>query len=195
MKIYLFDKIDAAKITQMGEIHSSAYSAGHFTAGFSLAKLSEYNARLIEASDITILAMDGDNVLGFVISGFTVSAGVKKFTADNRLWLIVQLLKRPSILLNKLLGLVQAKLNPSKPSSAKFRLLSIATLPGAQSKGVGAAMLKFLEQELLSRGVYLYGLSVKDSNIAATRFYERHEFFKEKSYLGATYYIKRILKE
>jgi ribosomal protein S18 acetylase RimI-like enzyme len=195
MIIKIFDNSDLGKISQVAGIHANAYSAGHFTAGFSLAKLSEYNARLIEASDITILAMGGDNVLGFVISGFSVSAGVKKFTADNRLWLVVQLLKRPSILLNKLLGLVQSRLNPSKPSSAKFRLLSIATLPGSQSKGVGVAMLKFLEQELLSRDVELYGLSVKNSNIAAIRFYERHGFVKEKSYLGSSYYIKKIVKK
>lgn len=195
MKIKLFEKSDNAIISQISEIHASAYSVGHFTAGFSLAKLAEYNARLIETSDIAIIALDGDGVLGFIISGFAVSAGVRKFTADNRLWLAIQLLKRPSILLNKIVGLVQSKLNPTKPSDAKFRLLSIATLPGSQSKGVGAAMLKFLEQELLSRGVDLYGLSVKDSNIAAIRFYERHGFVKEKSYLGSSYYFKRILKE
>ena len=89
--------------------------------------------------------------------------------------------------------MVQYRLNPTKPSNAKFRLFSIATLAGSQNKGVGAAMLNFLEQELLKRGIELYGLSVKDSNNGAIQFYERHGFVKEKSYLGSSYYIKKII--
>jgi ribosomal protein S18 acetylase RimI-like enzyme len=195
MKIHIIEKTDINKICQIAGLHATAYSSAHFTAGFSTAKLAEYNSRLVEASDITIVAMDDDKMLGFIISGFSVSVGVRKFTADNRLWLAVQLFKRPRILFNKMVGFVQSRLNTSYPSSAKFRLLSIATMPGFQSKGVGAGMIKFLEQELLSRGVDLYGLSVKDSNIAATRFYERHGFIREKSYLGSSYYIKRILEK
>ena len=195
MKIRLFNKKDASIVSQVAAIHANAYSARHFTAGFSSVKLVEYNSRLIEASDLTILAIDGDGVLGFIISGYAVSAGVKKFTADNRLWLAFQLLQRPTIFFTKLWGLFRSKLNPVKPSNAKFRLLSIATIPGSQSKGVGAAMLNFLEQELMSKGVESYGLSVKDSNYAAIRFYERHGFVKEKSYLGSSYYIKEIIKE
>lgn len=196
MKIQILDKHSTDKyIHQIAEIHSQAYSSEHFTAGFSPAKLSEYNKQLILASDISIIALDGENLAGFILAGENISSGVRNFTDQNRLWLIFQLLKRPIIFMGKMAALIQSKVSPTKPSQAKFRLLSIAIRPSAQSKGIGARMLAFLETELAQRNIYTYGLSVKQSNIGAIRFYEQNGFTLEKSFLGSSYYVKHINKK
>jgi ribosomal protein S18 acetylase RimI-like enzyme len=195
MEIKIIENATSKLIMQVAEIHAGAYSSEHFSAGFTLLMLTEYNARLIEVSDITILAIDGDIVLGYIISGFNFSAGIDKFITDNRLWLLFHISKSPLVLLNKLLGFFRSRLYKKNHSGAKYRLLSIATLPGCQGRGVGSSMLNVLEQELLSRDVDLYGLSVKDSNVAAIRFYEHHGFVKEKSNSGLSYYIKQIVKK
>jgi ribosomal protein S18 acetylase RimI-like enzyme len=182
------------RVEQIAKIHSVAYSSDHFTSGFHLAKLVEYNQRLVEASDLSVLAVKNNEVVGFIIAGERVSFGVSRFTDENRGWLMLQLLKRPSILISKILGLIKTRIYPNQPSQANFRLLSIATKPGSQSKGIGGEMLHFLEQELLCRGVSCYGLSVKNKNLRAIHFYERHGFVKEKEYLGSSYYFKNLEK-
>jgi ribosomal protein S18 acetylase RimI-like enzyme len=183
------------RLDQIAKIHLLAYSSDHFTSGFGLERLIEYNSNLIEASNLSVVAIDNNEVLGFIIAGENVAAGVSKFTRENRGWLMLQLVKRPSILLAKIMAMIQKRVNPTQPSKAKFRLLSIASKPGSQSKGVGKEMLHFFEQELLRRGVPCYGLSVRNKNQRAIQFYERHGFVKEKEYLGSSYYFKQLVNE
>lgn len=183
---------DAIICNQIAKIHIDSYSGGHFTSGFSLNKLSEYYLCLVEASDLSFVAVENDEVLGFVISGVHLADGVKKFIVENRFWLLLQLLKRPKILYEKLVEFLGGVFHISKPSEAKFRLLSIATDPRVRSLRVGSAMLKFLERELIARNINIYGLSVRDLNISAIRFYERNGFLIESNYLGSSYYIKSI---
>jgi ribosomal protein S18 acetylase RimI-like enzyme len=183
------------RLEQIAKIHLLAYSSDHFTSGFGFDKLIQYNLRLIEASDLSVVAVDNNEVLGFIIAGENVAAGVSKFTRENRGWLMLQLVKRPSILLTKIISMIRIRINPTQPSKAKFRLLSISTTPGSQSKGVGKEMLHFFEQELLRRGVPYYGLSVKNMNRRAIKFYERHGFVKEKEYLGSSYYLKKLVNQ
>lgn len=182
------------RLEQIAGIHALAYSDDHFTSSFSLEKLIEYNLRLIEASTLSVVAMEDDEVLGFIISGEKVSAGVSKFINENRGWLMLQLLRSPRILFAKILAMIQARFAPVQPSEAKFRLLTIAIKPGIQSKGVGKEMLYFFERELLKIGVSCYGLSVRNKNSRAIKFYERHNFIKEKEYIDASYYLKKIGK-
>jgi ribosomal protein S18 acetylase RimI-like enzyme len=177
---------------QIAKIHLLAYSREHFTSSFNLNKLIEYNQKLVDASDLSLLAIENGEVVGFIIAGKKVSVGVSNFTNENRGWLMWQLIKRPNILFDKIVGMINIRLKPAQPSQAKFRLLSIAIKPGAQGKGCGAEMLNFFERELLSRGVNCYGLSVKNKNSGAIRFYERNGFLKEKEYLGSSYYVKNL---
>lgn len=196
MNIKIVDAISICNLMpQIAKIHSLAYSRDHFTSEFHVNKLNEYYQRLVEASDLCILAIDDDKVIGFIIAGRKLSAGVDKFIDENRGWIILQLLKRPDILIKKIFGILKFKVNSKKISKVDFRLLSIATRPDAQSKGVGQAMLIFFEQELMCRGVESYGLSVKSNNARAIAFYERHGFLIEKKYLGSSYYLKILDKQ
>lgn len=179
-------------IAQIAEIHSQSYSPDHFTASFCIDKLIEYNSALVLASDVSVIARDRENVIGFVIGGCNVSDGVRVFTTANRFWIIRQLIKHPKVLFFKMVGLFISRIFPIKPSKASFRLLSIATRPGTQSKGIGMSMLDFLEKELLRRSIVAYGLSVKIDNVRAINFYEKNGFNFEKMYLDSSYYIKKL---
>lgn len=179
-------------IPQIANIHSLAYSRDHFTSKFHINKLNEYYQRLVEASDLCVVAIDDNEVVGFIIAGKKISEGIDKFIEANRGWLLLQLLKRPNILFKKIFSILKIKIknNSKKLSKADFRLLSIATKPDVQSKGVGHAMLIFFEQELVCRGVKSYGLSVKSNNGRSISFYERHGFLIENEFLGSSYYLK-----
>lgn len=173
-------------------IHSHAYSENHFTSGFSLEKLIEYNQSLIDSSDITVLAIENGKVLGFIIAGCNLPTGVSEFVKHNRLWLAFRLAAMPNILTAKISDRIRSWFEPHRASLAEFRLLSIAVAPEAQSKGVGLDILRFFERELLLRDVKCYGLSVKNKNLRALSFYERNGFVKENESSGSSYYCKKL---
>lgn len=172
--------------------HKSAYSHGHFTSTFNYEKLKEYNRFLLENSDISLVAVEGDRVVGFVISGEAVSRGVKEFTQRNRLYLIYKLLLRPDFLAAKLIGKLKSMTSQAGPAVTRYRLLSIATDASAQSTGVGRQMLTALEDKLRGRGLDSYGLSVRLDNPRAVQFYQRNGFVVEKEQPGALYFRKDL---
>ena len=196
MGIRILEKteINNNMLNQIADIHREAYSNEHFTSSFSIKKLVEYNSALISASDITIVAEE-DGIIGFIIAGENIAAGVRQFTEKNRIWILGRLLQKPIHFFSKISIMIQTRLNPPKPSQAQFRLLSIATRPDTQSKGIGADMIDFLEKELLKLKINIYGLSVKSSNNRAINFYECNGFIREKVFTGSSFFIKRIQKK
>lgn len=145
----------------LGRIHAKAYSSDHFSAMFNPEKLAEYNLLLLQNSDISLVAVRDNTVLGFLISGTAVSRGVREFTRENRAYLVGVLLSHPKFMLAKIAGKLNSIASKQAPSKASYRLLSVAVDPSTQSKGVGAALLNALEQRLKIRNVQQYGLSVR----------------------------------
>jgi ribosomal protein S18 acetylase RimI-like enzyme len=176
----------------IAKVHTSAYSKDHFTSTFNYEKLKEYNRFLINNSDLSLVAVDDGRVVGFVISGETVSRGVKEFTHKNRLYLIYKLMLRPDFLAAKVYGKLKSRASQSGPAVTRYRLLSIATDASAQSKGVGKQILAALEDELRGRGLANYGLSVRLDNPRAVQFYRRNGFVVEKEQPDALYFKKEL---
>lgn len=176
----------------IARIHAGAYSSAHFSATFDPEKLKQYNLLLVQNSDVSLVALEDGNPVGFVISGSAVSRGVRQFTRENRLYLVGRLLGQPQFLFEKVYGKLLNILSKPAPSTARYRLLSIATDPSAQSRGVGAALLSALEQRLVTRGIKRYGLSVRMDNPRAAEFYRRNGFVVEKEYLGSLYFGKDL---
>src|SRR5690606_3646149 len=131
----------SAFVEDIARIHVAAYSKAHFTSTFGHRKLSEYNKLLLKHSDISLVALDGGRVVGFIISGEAVSRGVAEFMRNNRLFLFGRLLAHPGFLTAKVYRTVKSRISPSESSSARYRLLSIATDAADQSRGVGRQML------------------------------------------------------
>ena len=183
----------AQSLNDIAMIHKLAYHGDHFSSRFSVSRLEEYYANLIVNSDLSLVAIDEDGLCaGFVIAGYGVSQGVRKFTRDNKAYLATLLLLNPSILLAKVQSWVRSLIGKSEPSFAKFRLLSISVNPVSQSSGVGSAMLDFFEERLREMNVKCYGLSVKGDNTGAIKFYRRNGFIQEKEYLGSRYFYKEV---
>lgn len=178
--------------SDIARIHASAYSHGHFTSTFGAAKLKEYNVFLLKNSDISLAAVENGRVVGFAISGTAVSRGVAAFTQENRGFLIGKLLTHPQFLVAKVYGKIKARISPAPASPARYRLLSIATDPMSQSKGVGAKILAALEERLKSNAVKCYGLSVRANNPRAVDFYRRNGFIEEREFLGSLYFRKDL---
>jgi ribosomal protein S18 acetylase RimI-like enzyme len=176
----------------IARIHASAYSAAHFSATFGPEKLRQYNLLLLQNSDISLVALEDGKPVGFIISGPSVSRGVRQFTRENRMYLVGRLLRHPQFLWAKLHGKLSSILHKPVPSTAHYRLLSIATDPSTQSRGVGAALIGALETRLTARGVKRYGLSVRMDNPRAVEFYQRNGFAVEKEQLGSLYYAKDL---
>lgn len=173
-------------------IHCKAYSDNHFTSCFSIEKTMEYYSWLIKAGDLSLVALEDDEVMGFIISGIAVSKGVDAFVARNRPYLARLLLSHPRFLYQKAMMSLCNAILPSEPSAARFRLLSIAVDPACQSCRVGTEMLGFLEGVLGERCVPLYGLSVRGTNHNAVKFYERRGFVLERESRVSKYYLKEI---
>lgn len=180
---------------EIAAIHKHSYSNRHFTSSFSESKLREYNELLVRHSDLSLVAVSHDQVMGYLISGQSVSKGVTQFTITNRAYLIGRLAARPWVGLGKLRTLLFSTFIPQEKSLATYRLLSIATRADDQSRGVGTSLLTALEKQLAIRDIKMYGLSVRQENQRAIGFYERHGFRLEKVAFGSLYFIKNIGKQ
>ena len=193
MKIVpVFADVSADILEQVANIHRGAYSHGHFTSTFDLPHLIYYNRCLIAKSDISLIAVEGGHVLGYLIAGENVSDGVSEFIRSNRFYLIGRFLRHPEFLLARIYWKFLVTFNPAPASTATFRLLSIATAPAAQSRGVGARLLSALEGRLKDCGVEKYGLSVLTRNARAVEFYRRHGFLFDLEQLDSTYFYKSV---
>lgn len=180
-------------ISSIAAIHKNAYHNDHFTSTFSIGKLEEYYSFLIKNSDLPLIALnDQGDCIGFIISGTTVSKGIQEFIRVNRMYLIGVMFRNPTFLIQKFYFKAYALFKPSRPSSAKFRLLSISVNPAFQSTGVGGFMLNFFESRLASMNIDSYGLSVRSNNTRAVQFYVNNGFVKEKEYLSTTYFYRDI---
>lgn len=190
--IEINEKSSEKYLTAIARVHYEAYSKEHFTSCFSVTKLEKYYALLIQASDISIIALENDSVVGFIISGKSVSKGVAKFTKLNRGYLLLLLLSHPKFIYQKIRSVALNKIIKTKPSHASFRLLSIAVSSSSQSKGLGSEMLSFFERVLIKRSELSYGLSVRSVNHRAVKFYEKMGFVLEKEVHGSKYFFKKL---
>ena len=181
-------------IDQIAVIHKNAYHKNHFTSNFSSDKLEEYYIYLLNNSDLSIAYIDQENnhCLGFIIAGKSVSKGIAQFISKNQVYLFKIMLKHPSFLLEKVYTKLYTKIKSSKPTKAKFRLLSISVDKSIHSKGIGKSMLDYFEKELLKLDIHCYGLSVRNTNTRAIKFYKKNHFIEEKQYMGSIYYYKEI---
>jgi ribosomal protein S18 acetylase RimI-like enzyme len=186
------DKL-SAHISSIAAIHKKAYHNDHFTSKFAMPKLEEYYSYLIKNSDLPLIALsDQGDCVGFIISGTTVYLGIQEFVRVNRTYLLGVMFRNPNFLIQKVYFKAYSFFKKSRPSSARFRLLSISVDPECQSTGVGGIMLKFFESKLASMNIESYGLSVRTNNARAVQFYINNGFVKEKEYLSTTYFYRDI---
>jgi ribosomal protein S18 acetylase RimI-like enzyme len=200
---YQVHKSDYDKFgVQFAGIHFEGYPKNHLTANFSKKKLMEYYHCLVDASDVTVIALEDDEagpegildgkMLGFIIAGKEVSEGINRFLRKNRFYVLSVMMRHPVFILEKAQSLLSSRPVKKIPSKANFRLLSICVATNA-FLGTGRGMLEFFEDILRSRRIKCYGLSVRKSNARAIAFYEKNGFVFEGKSAGSLYYTKELI--
>jgi len=186
-------KIDNSTISDLVALHGRAYLSDHFTNKLSPAQLKRYYLGLAEAGALYSFIMFSDgHPVGFMICGERLNDRVKSFVSENFLDMVWVVIKNPHFIMPKIKAMFTRFSKNSWKSEADVRILSIAVDTTVQGKGYGRHMLETLECRLASNGVKVYGLSVKNENHNAIRFYQRYGFEVELQGESTTYYIKVV---
>ena len=193
-EIQKIDPNDSEKyLNKIAELHKLAFTQDHFSSLFEAKTLENYYSHLLSNSDLALVCIYGNKLIGFAVAGNRVSQGVRSFINQHRLQLFFKLIKHPKMLAFFVFRTFFNKFFKQRSSKAKYRLTSIAVAPDHQAMGIGRMLLKALEAELKNMGIDTYGLSVKSSNSSAMKFYERNGFETEIMEFQAKYLIKEIL--
>lgn len=185
-----------AYLSGIADVHYGAYSKEHFTSCFDKVLLEKYYKFLIQNSNLSVVAVEDEAVIGFVVAGYSVGRGVSQFIKENRTSIIKVFLKNPRFIFEKARSIAVSKLarRGGAHPVAPFRLMSISVRFGTQSRGVGSALLHFFENSLLELNIPDYGLSVRKKNNRAVDFYIRNGFAVQKETRDSLYFYKELMK-
>lgn len=190
----LIRKAEEKDIKNICTLHAHAFDEDHFTSTLSNSSLSKFYSTLFKYNDYNFVAYDENNILiGFVVAGNKTKYAIDLFIKDNYHVLLLALLRNPHFLFQKIKGLLNRFIKKSRSSNADMRLLSIAVNKNSKEKGIGTALIEYLEENLRKNEIYSYGLSVKKSNTQAIRFYNKNNFRIEIEEKNAFYYIKNLI--
>lgn len=190
-------KLCPEDIPAVASIHKAAYRVDHFSAHLTNTLLERMYAELCRENPFPMVATDSSGqVLGFVVGNFAKYIGQarKSFLANNYVAIAASALLSPLALLKKISDRLSIFLSrESFTSQARMRLISIAVAPASQHKAVGKLLLEAFEDNLKQEGVVFYGLSVKENNFSAVRFYQKNGFRVERRCNdGSLYYVKSL---
>jgi len=186
-------KAEEKDIKNICTLHAHAFNEDHFTSTLSNSSLSKFYSTLFKYNNYNFVAYDENNILiGFVVAGNKTNHAIDIFIKDNYHVLLLALIKHPQFLFKKMVGLLKKIINKSKSSKVEMRLLSIAVSKNSKEKGIGTALIEYLEENLRKNEIYSYGLSVKKSNSNAIKFYDKNNFKIELEEKNALYYLKNL---
>lgn len=189
----LIRKAEEKDIKNICTLHAHAFDEDHFTSTLSNDSLSKFYSTLFKYNEYNYVAFDENNILiGFVVAGIKTKYAIDLFIKNNCHVLLLALLKNPHFLFQKIKRFLNRFIKISKSSNADMRLLSIAVDKNSKEKGIGKALIEYLEENLRKNEIYSYGLSVKKSNIQAIKFYNKNNFSIEIEETNAIYYIKNL---
>ena len=189
----LIRKAEEKDIKNICTLHAHAFDEDHFTSTLSNSSLSKFYSTLFKYNNYNFVAYDENNILiGFVVAGNKTKYAIDLFIKDNYHVLLLALLKNPQFLFKKMVSLLKKFINKSKSSNVEMRLLSIAVSKNSKEKGIGTALIEYLEENLRKNEIYSYGLSVKKSNSNAIKFYNKNNFRIEIEEKNGLYYLKNL---
>lgn len=133
----------------------------------------------------TVALVDG-TVAGFSLAG-RLRHPLSGYLRQHRRYLIGATLRHPLLLANPIfrdrLKLAVKKLRPRRRAKRsagdrQFGVLALAVHPDFQGWGIGQALLDDAEREARRAGALRIGLTVREDNDQAIRFYERHGWYR-----------------
>lgn len=180
----------ASDLPFLALIHRASYSKKHFTALLSAKTLERYYGLFLDGNATTFIAINGSDILGFIVYGSDLDARIKIFKKIAAWDIFLTSLRNPVITSQKLFNyLLNIFIDKKNNRPANFLLLSIAVkYPGS---GVGSILLNHLIGEAQKRGQSVIGLYVNAYNTNAINAYfaagfviknhKRNQFYMEKN--------------
>jgi ribosomal protein S18 acetylase RimI-like enzyme len=186
-------KANKSDIQNIIDLHLSSFDKHHFSSVFTEKMLEKYFDDLLELNDFNFVFYDDQKeLLGYVIAGYNAQEAVDKFIRKNYFTVILTLIKNPRFLSEKV-GEVGEKIFGTKfQMKAKCRLYLIAVNQKFKGKGIGKQLINYLENEIRTNGLNLYGLSVRKDNQEAIGFYNQNGYKVEFENSKSIYYLKEI---
>lgn len=196
LSLYKIQDAKFGDLSQISTLHKKEFST-HFLGHYSINLISNFYAEFLESS-IFIVAVHHGVVDGFLLGGNSrnLNRGKNFFLQKNKLRYTVETILRPQIYgqaLNKvksIYDLNQTKKMKSFQGDQNVRLLSIAVSDNVKGSGLASKLLTEFEQVIAP--LQEYGLSVKNSNVRAVKFYKKNGFFLEKEVDNSLYFVKTI---
>lgn len=187
------DKIDEKYIPEICKLHSLVFDKSHFTSYFSYNLLFKYFTCLIKFNQLSFVAINDNQVVGFIIAGHKTDQALKFFTKHNLFPIFFLLLIHPSFLVEKIYIIFRKMIySNQEKSKANFRLHLIAVKKDCIIKNIGRLLLDYFENELIKNEIKLYGLSVRTNNNHAIKFYEKNNFIIEHLSKKSIRYLKYL---
>lgn len=168
-------EIKIEDVPEIAALHQSAFDKQHFSSIFSREDLIKYLTQLLNHNNFCYLALDENEICGYLFCGDKTQAAIDQFTSENKIKVIFYLFSHPKFLFEK----ISLKLKKLRSSKVKTRLYLIAISPRKQGKGIGKMLLQKLEESLISSSIKSYGLSVRKDNLQAFQFYKKLGFTVE----------------
>jgi ribosomal protein S18 acetylase RimI-like enzyme len=187
-------KADKSDIKNIIDLHLTSFNKNHFSAVFTKEMLERYFENLLELNDFNLVFYDDEHneLLGYVIAGYSSKEAVNKFIRENYFTVILTLIKNPRFLSEKIHEVSEKILGTKYSKKAKCRLYLIAVNQNYKGKGIGKQLINFLENELRKKGLNIYGLSVRKDNKDAIGFYNQNGYKVEFENSKSIFYKKEI---
>ncbi len=180
-------------IPVIARIHKTQF-AGHLLARYSLTLIERFYMAFLD--EALFLVHEGEGGIdGFVVGAERRVCGMcrRAFVRASVLRSALETLWKPQLALGAIRQASRSFLprRHAPHTSPPFRLLSIAVDPIAAGTGVAAALVWAFERSIPG-GFATYGLSVREGNVRAIRFYEKMGFRRESvdTAVGHCYYAK-----
>lgn len=183
-------------IPAVAEIHKRRFEA-HVLGQYSTSLIGRFYREFLFRAIFLVHEQTGQ-VDGFVVGAErSVCRQCKqRFMRTGLLRAAWETLWRPRALWPALRQTLRQLQLPTResPSSAEFRLLSIAVDDRVAGTGVGTSLVAAFEKQI-PQGWGVYGLSVRKDNLRAIRFYEKLGFQLEHQSDTEICFIKRLSPE
>lgn len=175
----MISKGQLCDFSQIAHLHHKTINQGFMPKlGISFLK-SLY--RFLIKKELVLVHKENDKVLGFVSCALSSKGIMKRFLVSSPagiLKVVLALLKNPA-LLKQLWETFRAPAlthDNSEHNIPVTELLSICVSPKAQQGGIGAKLIKALEEELKNRGITQYKVIAGQKLVGANKFYRKNGF-------------------
>ena len=170
------------------EAHEASFPNFFLTRMGSRFLKEMYSGYLAHPSCIFLVAIDGDQIVGFIAGTTSPDIFFPQLRKKRALYFIVYafpaLLRNPSFVFKKLFSAIFYRGDKPAELNNGALLSSIGVIPNVRGTSIGKNLLKCFENEAFSRGVeFVYLTTDKLNNERVNQFYRKNDYVVESSFM------------